>query len=482
MKKICYLAFDLACIAFTLLVALYLRHGFPLIQEGTLLDLILILTITLGTALIVLPIMRTHSTIWRFTSGSDIGDLMLAVALVILVSNTALFITNHLGMIPRSVPPMHWALAVCLMAGSRLLARRIIGSARGNHGHHVRQHVLVLGVGHTAEIYLQFARRILQQPIIVEGFLDSDATLTHRLFQKHKILGTPADLPRILQELRVHGIVVRQVVLTKILRDLPKEERRLLLMMKREGVIDLMHFAKYIGPQMEARASNSGDAYYETLAASAPQAYAPPKGLYPTIKRVLDITAGLILLLILSPLMLLVCLLVLLDVGFPLLFWQKRPGLKGKPFHLYKFRTMRMAGRKHDEARDSHKSADTQRMSSIGRTLRRFRLDELPQLFHILAGTMSFVGPRPLLPDDQPKGGEVRLSVRPGITGWAQVHGGDALTAHEKMVLDLWYIHHMSFLLDLRIALISLRVIVHADRRKLPPSAATSSSKEHMHL
>ena len=106
-------------------------------------------------------------------------------------------------------------------------------------------------------------------------------------------------------------------------------------------------------------------------------------------------------------------------------------------------------------------------MSSLGKWLRRFRLDELPQLFHILAGTMSFVGPRPLLPDDQPDNGSIRLSVRPGITGWAQIHGGDALTPTEKLALDRWYIDHISLWLDIRILLRTLLVIWKDDKHAI---------------
>ena len=155
--------------------------------------------------------------------------------------------------------------------------------------------------------------------------------------------------------------------------------------------------------------------------------------------------------------------LVALDVGLPVLFWQQRPGLYGKPFRLYKFRTMRKAGRKLNEDRLAHKSGDKNRTSIIGKWIRRLRLDEFPQLFHIIVGTMSFVGPRPLLPDDQPHRGEVRLSVRPGATGWAQIHGGDALTPQEKLVLDKWYISHMSLMLDISIILRSLLVVLKED-------------------
>jgi lipopolysaccharide/colanic/teichoic acid biosynthesis glycosyltransferase len=95
------------------------------------------------------------------------------------------------------------------------------------------------------------------------------------------------------------------------------------------------------------------------------------------------------------------------------------------------------------------------------------RMDELPQLWNILRGDMSFIGPRPLLKDDQPEGGEARLSVRPGVSGWAQVHGGDALTAEQKLVMDLWYMQHMSLFLDVRILIKTLLFVLDGDKPKL---------------
>jgi lipopolysaccharide/colanic/teichoic acid biosynthesis glycosyltransferase len=152
------------------------------------------------------------------------------------------------------------------------------------------------------------------------------------------------------------------------------------------------------------------------------------------------------LILLLAPLMAVVTLLVLIDVGRPLLFWQQRPGLGGRPFRMYKLRTM---GAAHDEG--GRLIPDEDRVSGIGHFLRRSRLDELPQLFHILVGQMSFVGPRPLLPVDQPVGYAARLLVRPGLTGWAQVKGGRQISALDKAALDVWYVRHASLRLDLEI-------------------------------
>lgn len=464
MRKYLYLAYDTGCICAALIVALYLRHGLPLIQEGKPEDLYLLLLVTFVTALLILPLMRIHTNMWRFTSPSELADIAIAVALVVLICNSMLFLTSRLDMMPRSVPPMHWALAILGMGGSRMVIRRLLGPRGAKRQRMIKQHVLVVGANHTAELYLQFIKRISRHPIVVEGIIDSDPDLTDRLFQKHKVLGTPNDIPRLLEELHVHGIQITQIILANLLDELSESENYLLQELAQNGTIEIVQFAKHMGPQLQQEPVKKKADYYQTVGEIPMHSYEKPKGIYPYIKRLIDIVAGIALMIILLPLTLLATLIVALDVGFPILFWQQRPGKYGKPFRLYKFRTMKTAGRKLGEDRLTHKSGDIIRTSAVGKMLRRLRLDELPQLFHIIAGTMSFVGPRPLLPEDQPAEGELRLSVRPGVTGWAQIHGGDALSPQEKFVLDIWYIRHMSLLLDIRIVLRTLLAVVKGDK------------------
>ena len=155
-----------------------------------------------------------------------------------------------------------------------------------------------------------------------------------------------------------------------------------------------------------------------------------------------------------------VSLLVLFDVGSPVLFWQQRIGQGGSCFLLYKFRTLRAP---FDS--DGRPLSDKQRLSWIGKLMRDSRLDELPQLFNVLVGDMSLIGPRLLLLRDQPTNSPLRLSVRPGISGWAQVNGGTLITDNEKGSLDEWYIHNASLWLDLRIVALTLRFGLTGERR-----------------
>jgi lipopolysaccharide/colanic/teichoic acid biosynthesis glycosyltransferase len=176
------------------------------------------------------------------------------------------------------------------------------------------------------------------------------------------------------------------------------------------------------------------------------------------VKRLLDIVAASLGLVLLSPLLLLVALLVLADVGRPILFRQQRPGLGGRPFELVKFRTMRR-----DSALGAGVETDSLRLTGIGRRLRALSLDELPELWNVLKGEMSLVGPRPLLMqyiDRYTPEQARRHEVRPGLTGWAQVNGRNALSWEEKFALDVWYVDNHSFLLDLRILLLTALSLV----------------------
>jgi lipopolysaccharide/colanic/teichoic acid biosynthesis glycosyltransferase len=169
------------------------------------------------------------------------------------------------------------------------------------------------------------------------------------------------------------------------------------------------------------------------------------------VKRSLDVVASGSLLLFFCPLLAVVWLLVRWKMGRPAIFRQQRPGQFSRPFVLYKFRTM-------NNARDAKGALlpDAERLTPLGRFLRRTSLDELPQLWNVLRGQMSLVGPRPLLTayvDRYSAEQARRLLVTPGITGWAQIHGRNAITWDEKLALDVWYVDHWNLRLDLAILL-----------------------------
>ncbi len=176
------------------------------------------------------------------------------------------------------------------------------------------------------------------------------------------------------------------------------------------------------------------------------------------MKRVMDLVTSLTLLTLFSPVMLFTAILVRLKMGAPVLFKQQRPGKDGKPFYLYKFRTMANL-----EDKQGNLLSDQVRLTGTGKFLRKYSLDELPQLINVVKGDMSLVGPRPLLMEYLSLYTEeqmLRHNVRPGITGWAQVNGRNAIAWEEKFKLDTWYVRNQSMFLDFKILLFTVLKVV----------------------
>jgi lipopolysaccharide/colanic/teichoic acid biosynthesis glycosyltransferase len=197
------------------------------------------------------------------------------------------------------------------------------------------------------------------------------------------------------------------------------------------------------------------------------------------LKRLIDITAAALALTLLAAPLGLLALLIRYKLGSPILFCQERPGLRGRSFTLIKFRTM-------TDARDSQGNLlpDAERLTKFGKFLRASSLDELPELWNVLKGEMSLVGPRPLLmqylPLYTPEQAR-RHEVRPGITGWAQVNGRNALSWEEKFAYDVWYVDNRTLWLDLRIVSLTLLKLVRRDGINQPGQAtmqAFSGSKQ----
>lgn len=198
------------------------------------------------------------------------------------------------------------------------------------------------------------------------------------------------------------------------------------------------------------------------------------------MKRTFDLIVSFTLLICLSPFILIVALAVKIKLGTPILFKQQRPGLYGKPFNLYKFRTMTAEKDQYGKLLPDHI-----RLNAFGKFLRKYSLDELPQLLNVLKGDISLVGPRPLLMDylqlyteEQSR----RHHVKPGITGWAQINGRNAISWEEKFKLDVWYVDHHSFLLDLKIMFFTIVKVVKSEGINQPGEATIESFKGNSQL
>lgn len=172
------------------------------------------------------------------------------------------------------------------------------------------------------------------------------------------------------------------------------------------------------------------------------------------MKRLFDVCVSLLLLLLFSIVICIVAILVRIKLGSPILFKQERPGINGIPFYLYKFRTMT-----NEINGDGYWLPDEVRLTAFGKKLRKYSIDELPQLINVVRGDLSLVGPRPLLMEYLPLYSSKqakRHNVKPGITGWAQINGRNLITWEEKFELDVWYVENRSFLLDLKIIVLTI--------------------------
>ena len=179
------------------------------------------------------------------------------------------------------------------------------------------------------------------------------------------------------------------------------------------------------------------------------------------LKRKVDIVITFFGFLLLLPIYLIVSLLVLINLGLPIFFKQSRPGINGKVFYIYKFRTMT-----NEYDKNQNLLADMDRITKFGQFLRSTSLDEFPGLWSVLKGDMSLIGPRPLLVEYLPlysKHQARRHEVRPGMTGWAQVNGRNTISWDEKFEMDIWYVDNYSFLLDIKILLLTIKKVIMRD-------------------
>jgi len=209
---------------------------------------------------------------------------------------------------------------------------------------------------------------------------------------------------------------------------------------------------------------------------------------YDLVKRIGDVVVASMLLLILSPVLLLVAVLVRIRLGSPVLFSQLRPGKAGRLFTIHKFRTMRDLAGSIDAV--SAVDTDAERLTPFGRKLRSTSIDELPELWNVVRGDMSLVGPRPLLPEYLERYNERqarRHEVRPGVTGWAQVNGRNATTWEERFELDVYYVDNRSLALDLRVLAMTVGTVFgrsgvsaegHATMEPFDPAGGTSTKED----
>ena len=421
--------------------------------------------ISFFVSLLVFQWFQTSSPISRFYSLRDAFELFKACVLIAALTAAASFLLTRLEEAPRSIPILHFLLLAAGLLGGRALSR-VRQSYRDTPLSEAAKNVdqvLIIQASRLAWFFTKMVEELASDRYRIVAILDDEPKLKHRSLNGYPIIGAPADLEKIVADYAMHGVRIDKVVLAAQPQDLTPGTWEDVSRLCRKLSIVLQILPERLISEDAADRTVGVVAAHPNAAAAAPQ-YDVSQSLdrpFWALKRGGDLVLALVSIVVLSPIAVVVCLLVLVDVGAPVVFWQQRVGRNGAPLHLYKFRTLQtLFDRQTKERRLA------QQPSAIGRFLQRTRLDELPQLWNILSGDMSLVGPRPLLPADQPDDLEARLMVRPGLTGLAQVSGGKLISADEKNALDAWYIRHASLWLDLKIIMRTIWMLsATGDRR-----------------
>ena len=424
-------------------------------------DAAIYILISLTCSLIGFVVFRIYGGIPRYLFVHDVVAVAKAVLVAELLTCSALFVFTRLHGIPRSAPAIH-----ALILGAGLFAVRLMAHFADRHRrqateprHAAVKHIILIGLSDLSVLFLKFLETAAPVPQRVIGLLEAEPHWIGRSVNGVPVLGPPAHLETLIDEFAVHGVITDQVVVGSEPDRLPVEAIDAIREACTRRGLDLVFVSDLFGLGSVGQAANAAPPSPGGALVHSRRALVMPSP-YFRFKRLIDVGLAMVLLVGVMPLWLLGGLLAFFDVGSPVLFWQRRAGLGGQDFQLYKIRTLKAAF-----DRTGRRIPEEQRLSWIGRLLRQTRLDELPQLLSVIEGSMSLIGPRPLLPQDQPPDPSMRLMVRPGITGWAQVNGGILLSPEEKEALDAWYIGHASPWLDLRIIALTLRSLVRGDRR-----------------
>jgi lipopolysaccharide/colanic/teichoic acid biosynthesis glycosyltransferase len=416
--------------------------------------------VSLAATLIAFRAFRISSVIPRYLSVGDLLNLAKAVVAGDLITTIFLFTFTRLDGIPRSVPAIH-----ALVLGAGLLTARGLAKiadlrrSREEPPHLAAVNIIVIGLNNWSVLLLKFLQAHASQRWRVIALLDEAPEWFGRSVNGVQVFGPPAHLQAVIEELALHGVDTHRVIVGEEAGLLSEEALREIRAVCARRNVDLVFVPDLLALDSAECVGSCPQPALENLPAcrSFPDFRVSP---YLRFKRPIDFCAAGILILWLLPLLAIAALIVILDVGSPVLFWQQRVGRYGRELRVYKLRTLRSPFN-----RRGQKMPEEQRLSWIGGLLRRTRIDELPQLLNVLVGDMSLIGPRPLLSRDQPSNPVVRLLARPGITGWAQVNGGAALSSTEKDMLDIWYVANASPWLDLRIAWMTFFSLVKGDRR-----------------
>ena len=408
-------------------------------------------------SLIAFLVFRIRDGMTHLFSVHDAIELAKAVLVSEFATCLVLFSATRLDGVPRSTPLIH----ALLLSTGLILARAFVRMIHSEHdapasaNDTASEHIIIIGSNRLSSLYIDFLHAFAPGRHQVIAVLDDRPEMIGRSIAGVRVLGPAVHLLPVVEEFKEHGIRTDRIIVGGEPDLLTPDTRADIDKVCGDHKIPLDFVPQLIGLRQisELNAQSASSTRRSAVTVSPPSSYFQ-------VKRYIDLCLVSILIVVLLPVFIAVAIIVLLDVGSPVFFWQRRIGMSGQVFQMYKFRTLKPAF----DWRGLPTQA-TERASWIGRLLRKIRLDELPQLLNVLVGDMSLIGPRPLLPQDQPPDPAQRLTVRPGMTGWAQVCGGSLLSPQEKGALDEWYVRNASPALDLRIIGKTISFLLSGERR-----------------
>ena len=413
--------------------------------------------IAFGAALLMVIVFHLGQSVYRQTSAREARSVVAASLAATALSTVCSFSIYRLDYIPRSLPVIQVLVLCALLLGGRAIATFRRGSRNLCASNYlVDSHTLLVSANSYCLSYLKMLDAFNVDRTNLVAILDHNPKLFGRAVLGHPIIGPPSAVARVVGEYQVHGVDVAQVL---ICENRPKFEDSVWNEIRQfcnSTKVELKFLSDVLGFELAEPIENKGESEEPEIGSRG----------YRFAKRAFDLLICVAIAIVISPIVAFVSIGIIIDLGWPIIFWQKRIGYRGRPFLVFKFRTLHaLYNRRGDFVEEDR------RRSRFGSFLRRTRLDELPQLWNIVCGEMSFVGPRPLLPIDQPKRSQLRLQMKPGVTGWAQINGGKQIAAEEKGALDEWYVRNASVWLDVCIILGTVGTVIFGDRYRGSPVA-----------
>ena len=453
-------ALDVAAAAAAPILALWLRTPAALVTDAPA-AIATYVTISLCVTIGFFTVFRIARSLPEYFSIYDVGEIAKASLCSVTTAAAIAFTITRLDQIPRSVPAIHFLTLLALLLVIRFLhgkmARRRQARVARAVAHDDERNVIVVGAGSLASLYVGFLDAVPRGGWRIAAILDDSRRLHGRSILGHTIVAGTEDAEALLEDFDQHGLKISAVVVCAQDRAQAMEYRNRLEPLCRSR-----------GLQIETLLDRL-DIFEDPQAAHAIRSRPAnlPNASYFRAKRAFERAIAAVGLVVFLPVLALTGLAVLASAGSPAIFWQRRVGLHGRTVFVYKFKTMRNA-----VDGGGRLLSAPERSTRVGQILRATRLDELPQLFNVIKGDMAIIGPRPLLPIDQPAEPALRLSVAPGLTGWAQINGGKLVSAEEKNSLDEWYVRNASLRVDAEIVWRTFVTVVLGDRRKEDQLAA----------